>query len=128
MKALRCILIMLGLAGLTMAPVGCGVSEDEHQKVVSELNQTKALLEKANAKIAQLKKSSKSAVEEAKTAIEKPEGPDLGLKERLASAQEEAAGLREKVEGAGFHIESIRLNGIGGFVELVGTRPAGGAK
>jgi demethylmenaquinone methyltransferase/2-methoxy-6-polyprenyl-1,4-benzoquinol methylase len=37
-------------------------------------------------------------------------------------------GLPEKVEGAGFLVESVRLNGIGSFVELVGKKPERGAE
>lgn len=37
-------------------------------------------------------------------------------------------GLAEKVGQAGFLVESIRLNKIGSFIELVGKRPEGGAE
>jgi demethylmenaquinone methyltransferase/2-methoxy-6-polyprenyl-1,4-benzoquinol methylase len=37
-------------------------------------------------------------------------------------------GLAEKVGRAGFLVESIRLNKIGSFIELVGKKPEGGAE
>ena len=98
MRALKIILILMAMAGLMMALNGCGISEDEHQKVVSELNQTKSLLDKANAKIAQLEKSVTATQDQGKTGVKMPEGVDSGLKEKLATAQEEANNLRSKVE------------------------------
>ena len=48
-KVLMSILITLGIIAL----VGCGVSKEEHEKAVSELNKTKADLAHAKTKMAE---------------------------------------------------------------------------
>jgi chromosome segregation ATPase len=116
MKTLRCMLMLMAVTGLMIALVGCGVSEDEHQKVVSDLSETKAQLDKANTKIAQLEKSLLAAKGEAKSVVEKPEkvasptDVDKGLQGKLAAAQEEATNLKSKV--ASLTKENISLKGL----------------
>ena len=88
MKVIRCILILMVLTGLTIVMIGCGVSEDEHQKVVTELSETKAQLDAANSKIAQLEKSVKKLEK-----VGTPVAMDTGIKEKLAAAQEKVKSL-----------------------------------
>jgi chromosome segregation ATPase len=103
MKALKHTLISMVLISLVTALSGCGVSQDEYQKVVAELDETRDQLSKANDKIAQLEDSLKAA--QAKIGIEEPVGMETvigaatGVQEKLAAAQQEAADLRAKVEG-----------------------------
>ena len=52
-KVLTSILVTLGIIAL----VGCGVSKEEHEKAVSELNKTKAELAQAKTKMAEMEKS-----------------------------------------------------------------------
>jgi chromosome segregation ATPase len=101
-KALRYTLISMVLMGLVTAFFGCGVSDDEYQKVVAELNGAKDQLSKANDRIAQLEDSLQEA--QAKIGVEEPIGMETvteaatGVQEKLAAAQQEAADLRAKVE------------------------------
>jgi prefoldin subunit 5 len=99
-KALMSILVTLGIIAL----VGCGVSKEEHEKAVSELNKTKAELAQAKTKMADMEKSLseaqaqlKSQAEKAAVA-EKPAAVDTGTQDKLAAAQKEATDLRAKVE------------------------------
>jgi prefoldin subunit 5 len=99
-KALMSILVTLGIIAL----VGCGVSKEEHEKTVSELNKTKAELAQAKTKMADMEKSLseaqaqlKSQAEKAAVA-EKPSAVDTGTQDKLAAAQKEATDLRAKVE------------------------------
>jgi prefoldin subunit 5 len=99
-KALMSILVTLGIIAL----VGCGVSKEEHEKAVSELNKTKAELAQAKTKMADMEKSLseaqaqlKSQAEKAAVA-EKPAAVDTGTEDKLAAAQKEATDLRAKVE------------------------------
>ncbi len=102
MKALKHVLISMILISLVIVFFGCGVSEDEYQKVIGELNETKDELSNANDKIAQLEDSIKAA--QAKIGIEEPLKMETvtevasGVQEKLAAAQQEAADLRAKVE------------------------------
>lgn len=50
-------LIILSTIFVVFTLIGCGVSKDEHEKTVAELAKTKAELEKANLKIAEMEKS-----------------------------------------------------------------------
>jgi DNA repair exonuclease SbcCD ATPase subunit len=99
-KALMSILVTLGIIAL----VSCGVSKEEHEKAVSELNKTKAELAQAKTKMADMEKSLseaqaqlKSQAEKAAVA-EKPAAVDTGTQDKLAAAQKEATDLRAKVE------------------------------
>ena len=85
------VLGMLVVFGLS----GCGVSKDDHEKVVSELAQTKSELAQAKAKIAEMEKSVSKAVDQFKGVSNAPEM----LQKKLAASEKEAADLRAKVEG-----------------------------
>jgi len=98
MKILRHVLTSMVLAGLVFALFGCGVNKDEHQKVVSELKETKAQLDEANDKIAQLEKSLTAAKDQEKTSVKEPAKVDTGMQDKLAAAQQETTNLRAKVE------------------------------
>ena len=65
---------------------GCGVSKDEHQKIVTELQQTKVELEQAKAKLAEIDK----ALEDSKI--------DTKILEKLRSAQQKAGDLSTRVK------------------------------
>jgi prefoldin subunit 5 len=99
-KVLMSILVTFGIIAL----VGCGVSKEEHEKAVSELNKTKAELAQAKTKMADMEKSLSEAQAQLKSQAEKPavaEKPgtvDTGVQDKLAAAQKEAADLRAKVK------------------------------
>lgn len=57
MRKLKRFLIYAVIGMTVFSLIGCGISKEEHEKTVSELNETKALLEKANARIAEMEKS-----------------------------------------------------------------------
>ena len=104
MKTVQKLLAPMALAGFLIALVGCGVNKDEHQQVVTELTETKALLDKANDRIAQLEKSLMAAQAQAKTSakesvkVETPTNTDPEMQAKLAAAQQDATNLRAKVE------------------------------
>jgi predicted nucleic acid-binding Zn-ribbon protein len=105
-KVLMSILVTFAIIALA----GCGVSKEEHEKAVSELNKTKAELAQAETKMAdmakslnearaQLKRQAKeSSPAEKPAAAEKPGTVDTGMQDKLAAAQKEATDLRAKVE------------------------------
>lgn len=74
---------------------GCGVSKDEHEKTVAELQQAKAELEQAKAKLAEID----TLMEESKI--------DTKILEKLRSAQQKAGELSTKVKD--LTIENERL-------------------
>ncbi len=79
------VLVISGLALLSL--IGCGVSKEDHAKVVSELETTKAALQKAQAKIDEQQKSI--------LAIPKI---DPGLEEKLKAAQQKIGDLTATFE------------------------------
>lgn len=108
MKAVKQVLIFSLVALAVIALVGCGVSKEEHEKTVSELNKAKADLAQANAKVAEMEKSLTEAQAKLKSqamqpqppaekpaAVEKPATADTGMQGKL---EKEAADLRAKVE------------------------------
>src|SRR5512136_2052955 len=111
MKTLTRMLTFFFVTLAVIALVGCGVSKEEHEKAVSELNKTKAELAQANAKVAEMEKSLTEAQAKLKsqamqppppaakpTAVEKPAAADTGMHDKLAASQKEAADLRAKVD------------------------------
>jgi len=105
-KVLMPIIVALGI----IAMVGCGVSKEDHEKAVSELSKTKAELDQAKTKMADMEKSlveaqaqlkgqaKKPSPTETPPAQKQPETVDTGMQDKLAAAQKEAADLRAKVE------------------------------
>jgi len=57
MRKSRLVLIFFIISTAFFFLAACGISREEHEKAVSELNETKALLAKANARIAEMEKS-----------------------------------------------------------------------
>ena len=76
----------------------CGVGKEEHEKTVSELNETKALLEKANARIAEMEKS----------ILDIPK-IDPNLQDKLRAAEQRVGDLSNQVKK--FTLENQNLNG-----------------
>ena len=83
MKAFKQVLMSVSVTLVIVALVGCGVSEEEHEKTLAELDKVKAELAQANAKIAEMEKS---------------EVADTGMQDKLAAAQKAANNLRAKVK------------------------------
>ena len=88
-------LFIFSMAVFSLA--GCGVSKTEHEKTVSELNETKALLEKANARIAEMEKS-----------ILNIPKIDPNLKDKLRAAEQRVGDLTQQVKK--FTLENKDLN------------------
>lgn len=115
MKPLRQIFILIAVALVSVALIGCGGGKEDYEKTVSELNSTKAELAQANARIAELEKSLKARAE-LQGAMKKPEvviktaAVDKAMKDKLAAAQKEATDLRTKV--ASLTSENNRLQGL----------------
>jgi len=63
MKALRAVIILLIAVCFVIGISGCGsgISKEEHEKTVSELNKTKAELKEAKTQIAKLQGELKAA-------------------------------------------------------------------
>ena len=78
---------VLIVAALVLTFLGCGVSTEEHEKTVAELNMARAELKKATAKIA--------AMDQTRLTIPKI---DPELKNRLDAAQQQARSLGAKVK------------------------------
>lgn len=102
--------ILMVVTAVSFILVGCGVSKDEHKETLSKLYETKARLERANAKIAQLEKSLSQTQEQLKTAMNKPtrEAPETG--NQLEAAQQETKKLAEQVKA--LKDENGRLQGL----------------
>ena len=105
-KVLMSILVTFGIIAL----ISCGVSKEDHEKTVSELNKTKAELAQANTKMADMEKSLNEAQAQLKSqagkpspaekpaVAEKPGKVDTGTQDKLAASQKEATDCRAKVE------------------------------
>jgi chromosome segregation ATPase len=100
-QALTLLLLMIAIFGL----VGCGISKDEHEKVVSQLEQANAQLakfsaelEQANAKIAKMEKSQTDDVAGLKLALKKHKRARKLLRASLASSQRETTILRQQLD------------------------------
>jgi chromosome segregation ATPase len=108
MRTIKQVLTLAGVSIALFSLVGCGISKEEHEKAIAELDRTKAELEQANAKIADLEQSLSEGLAKIKGEVQKPEviekepgkaeaGSEEMLK-KLASAEQEASELRAKVE------------------------------
>lgn len=75
------------VSALVLTFLGCGVSTEEHEKTVAELNTARAELNKANAKIDEM----------GKTLLKIPK-IDPELKNKLDAAQQQARSLGAKVK------------------------------
>ncbi len=83
MSYLKKVPAMLVVLFFAFALTGCGVSKEEHEKIVEELNKVKAELAEAKKKIAELSGGG---------------GISAGLTDKLREAQAKANELREKLE------------------------------
>jgi outer membrane murein-binding lipoprotein Lpp len=79
-------LIFLFAAILLLAISACGVSKDEHERVLIELEQANAKLEQAESKIAAIERT-----------MELPQ-IDTEIMEKLRSAQQKAGDLSSKIK------------------------------
>jgi chromosome segregation ATPase len=90
-------LVLISLSILTVfAFSACGVSENEYEGVVAELEKTKAKLEQANSRIAEFEESLQLS----------KMGPDII--EKLKSAQQKAVNLSSKVKDLTIENERLR--------------------
>jgi len=107
MKTLKRVLASAVVTLAIIALAGCGVSKEDHEKVVSELNKTKAELEKTvaelsksksdlaqtSSKVADVQKSLSEALAQLKgeakepAAVEKPAGAETGTQEKPGATQ-----------------------------------------
>ena len=93
-QVLTCIFVVFALIAL----VGCGVSKEDHEKVVSDLNKTKADLEKSKADLDKAKADLTQANSKA-AALEKSLNEAKGQSEaKVAAAQTQAGDLQSKVD------------------------------
>ena len=96
-KVLMSILVTLGIIAL----VGCGVSKQDYEKAVSELNKTKAELAQATTKIADMEKALNEAQAQLKSQPGKPspaEKPAVAEKPGTVASQKEGADCQAKVD------------------------------
>ena len=103
---------MLAVAGLVICFIGCGISKEEHEKTVSEIEKTKvkldrmkaelketrARLDQANTKSADMEKTLTKTRNQLKIALKKHKREKQVLKAALAAARNELAYLRQKLE------------------------------
>jgi septal ring factor EnvC (AmiA/AmiB activator) len=100
-QALTLLLVKIAIFGLA----GCGISKDEHEKVVSQLEQANAQLakvsaelEQANAKIAKMEESQTDDVAGLKIALKKHKRARKLLRASLANSQRETTILRQQLD------------------------------
>ncbi len=100
-QALTLLLVKIAIFGL----VGCGINKDEHEKVVSQLEQANvqlakvsAELEQANAQIAKMERSQTDDVAGLKIALKKHKRARKLLRASLASSQRETTILRQQLD------------------------------
>jgi len=112
MRSPRHSMTVFSITGLALCLVGCGISEEEYEKKVSELkhvkaklaktevelNETKARLEQANMKNAEMEGALTEAQNQLKIAIRKQKQNEDALEAPLAAARNEAVYLRQKLE------------------------------
>jgi hypothetical protein len=93
-QVLTCVLVVFALVAL----VGCGVSKEDHEKVVSDLNKTKADLDKSTAELNKAKADLAQANSKA-AALEKSLNEAKGqTEEKVATAQKQAGDLQAKLD------------------------------
>jgi len=99
MRTIHRISYILFVIFIAFALSGCGVSKDEHEKTVTELQKTKAELEKANAKIAKLELEKANAkIAKLEKALAGTPKIDAGITDKLRSARQKAIDLGAKVK------------------------------
>lgn len=105
MKALRQSVALFAATIAVAGLVGCGISKDDHEKIVSELDKTRAELSRAegklheaNIKILEMKNSLVEAQNQCKIAIRKHERGKKQMQAALVASQREATILRQQLE------------------------------
>ena len=100
-QALTLLLVKIAIFGL----VGCGINKDEHEKVVSQLEQANAQLtkvsaelEQANVQIAKMERSQTDDVAGLKIALKKHKRARKLLRASLANSQRETTILRQQLD------------------------------
>lgn len=89
-----CVLVVVAIIAL----VGCGISKEDHEKVVSELNKIKADLDKSKADLSKAQADLAQANSKA-AALEKSLNEAKGQsEEKVAAAQKQAGDLQAKVD------------------------------
>jgi septal ring factor EnvC (AmiA/AmiB activator) len=105
MKAFKqtVMLLMVNIALIGLA--GCGIDKEEHEKVVSQLEEANALLaktraelEQANTKIANMKVLQPDDQQALKTALKKHKRARRLLRASLADSQRETTILRQQLD------------------------------
>ena len=94
-KFRRLVVLTVALLGVLLIS-GCGVSKDEHEKTVAELQQAKAELEQTKAKLAEID----TLMEASKI--------DTKILEKLRSAQQKAGELSSKVKDLTIENEKLK--------------------
>jgi CHASE3 domain sensor protein len=94
-KFRRLIILTLAILGV-LAISGCGVSKDEHEKTIAELQQTKIELEQTRAKIAEI------------DTLMEASNIDTTILEKLRSAQQKAGELSTKVKDLTIENEQLK--------------------
>jgi peptidoglycan hydrolase CwlO-like protein len=119
-KVLMSVLFTVGIIALVSC--GSGVSKEDYDKTVGELNKTKADLAQAQTKITEMEKSLSEAQAQLKSqpkepspaekpaAVEKPAAAETGMQDKLAASEKEAADLRAKVQS--LTSENANLQGM----------------
>jgi len=93
-QGLTCVFVVVALIAL----VGCGVSKEDHEKVVSDLNKTKADLDKSKADLSKAQADLAQANSKA-AALEKSLNEAKGQsEEKVAAAQKQTGDLQAKVD------------------------------
>ena len=98
MKGSKTLLLLLSAILIVSVITACGISKEEYENTVADLARTKAELEEARSKIAEMEKS--LAVPASKTDIV----------EKLRSAQQKASDLSARVKSLTAENESLRDN------------------
>jgi cell division protein FtsB len=105
MKAFSHTLTLLLVNTVSVGLVGCGISKEEHEKVVFHLEQANAQLakssaelEQANEKIAKMEKSQTDDAAEVRIAIKKHRRAEKLLRASLVNSQRETTILRQQLD------------------------------
>ncbi len=105
MKAFKQTLTLLVMNIALIGLAGCGISKDEHEKVLSQLEKANALLaetrvelEQANSKIAHMEKLQPDDPHELSIALKKHKRARQLLRASLADSQRETTILRQQLD------------------------------